>query len=179
MTKNLTTHFSLFLAGLVMFGLFACATSTTEQENKTEGFAIYLLAQNIAADEILKADIDNLELDTHPVLSSKDILAYSKDTHEIELTPSAYKRIGELQVPTSGMPFVVCVNRQPIYGGAFWVGYSSMSFQGIAIDILYAQQNRPIKIQLGYPESPELFVGDDSRSEIRILQSLEQEGKLK
>jgi len=77
------------------------------------------------------------------------------------------------------MPFVVCVNRQPIYGGAFWVSYSSESFHGIVIDTLYAQQNQPIRIQLGYPESPELFAGEDRRSDPRILQSLEQAGKLK
>jgi len=35
-----------------------------------------------------------------------------------------------------------------------------------------------VDIQLGYPASPEFFVGADPRSDPRILQSLRQAGKL-
>ena len=136
-------------------------------------------AQKITADEMLEANLSDLELEDKPVLSVDDIVAYSRNTHEIELTPAAYERLSQLGVPIAGMPFVVCVDRAPVYGGAFWVGYSSMAFNGIVIDTLPATQNRPIRIQLGYPESPELFVGEDRRSDPRILQSLEQAGKLK
>lgn len=160
--------------------LAACTTSTpTPVKETTEGFAIYLPARKIAADEILKVNLDNLELGDRPIVSIDDIVAYSKDTHEIELTPLAYERIKSLKVPTTGIPFVVCVDRQPVYGGAFWVGYSSQSFEGVVIDTLGAEQKLPIRIQLGYPESPELFVGQDRRSDARIMQALEKAGKLK
>lgn len=77
------------------------------------------------------------------------------------LLPTARDRVARLEVPmTTGVPFVVCVGDERIYGGAFWVSWSSMSFQGIVIDTLFAKMDgHPIRIQLGYPESPERFEG--------------------
>ena len=172
---------ALFMLTVLLSG---CAPASTPAMNALEplpgeGFAIYLLAQAITPNELLQVDIDSLNLAEQPILSIKDIVSYSKLTHEIELTAQAYRKMGQLEVPTSGIPFVACVDRQPIYAGAFWIGYSSQSYQGIAIDTLFAQLNHPIKITLGYPESPELFLGDDPRSDPRIMESLESAGKLK
>jgi len=141
-------------------------------------FAIYLLAQRISAGEISETDLSDLELEDEPILAVDDIVSYVEETHRIELTASAYERIWQLEVPTSGIPFVVCVGRDPIYGGAFWVGYSSMGFDGVVIDTLPASRQKPIQIQLGYP-SGSFFSGEDPRSNPRILRSLEQAGKLK
>ena len=148
-------------------------------EGTTEGFAIYLPAQEIAAAEILKTPLDTVQLVDKPTLSLDDIAAYSQDTHTIALTPSGFEKIRQLRVPTSGIPFVVCVNRQPIYAGAFWASYSSQSFNGTVIDTLLVEPGHSIRIQLGYPESPNLFVGEDRRADPRILQSLQQAGKLR
>ena len=171
----------VLLIDVALFSLAACTAPTPApiERPASEGFAIYLPARKITANEMLEANLSDLELEDKPVLSVDDIVTYSKNTHEIELTSAAYERLSQLSVPIAGMPFVVCVDRAPVYGGAFWVGYSSMAFNGIVVDTLFATQNRPIRIQLGYPESPELFVGEDRRSDPRILQSLEQAGKLK
>lgn len=150
------------------------ATITPTIEN---GFSIYLLAQNIPPEKLVI--LSHLELENKPVLSINDIVTYAKATHEIELTASGYERIHSLSVPTNGRAFAVCVNGAPIYSGAFWAGYSSQSFDGIVIDPIYATKEHPvIQIQLGYP-GPDFFHGDDPRSDPRILQALEQAGKLK
>ena len=172
------------LWGVLLLGtwlwLSACTVITpVPAQGSTEGFAIYLPAQKIAAAELLKTPLDTLQLEDKPIISLDDINAYSQDTHTIALTPSGYERIRQLQVPTSGIPFVVCVNRQPIYPGAFWASYSSQSSKGAVIDTLPVEAGRSIRIQLGYPESHELFTGEDRRSDPRILQSLQQAGKLK
>ena len=171
----------VLLIDVALFSLAACTAPTPAPTRgpASEGFAIYLPAQKIAAHEMLEADLSDLALEDRPVLSVDDIVTYSKSTHEIELTPAAYARLSQLSVPIAGMPFVACVDRAPVYGGAFWVAYSSVSFNGIVIDTLPATQHRPIRIQLGYPEAPELFVGEDRRSDPRIIQSLEQAGKLR
>lgn len=154
--------------------LLSPATITPTIEN---GFSIYLLAQNIPPEQL--AILSHLELENIPVLSINDIATYAKATHEIELTASGYERIHSLSVPTNGRAFAVCVNGDPIYSGAFWAGYSSQSFDGIVIDPIYATKEHPvIQIQLGYP-GPAFFHGDDPRSDPRILQALEQAGKLK
>jgi hypothetical protein len=55
-----------------------------------------------------------------------------------------------------------------------------LSYSGIVIDTLSAQMDNPtIRLQLGYPESPEFFEGEDLRSDPRILLSLEDAGKLR
>lgn len=176
-------HESLGLIALVMgviMLLVACTKSTpTPTTGVTEGFAFYLPAHKIATADILRINLNNLELSDQPIISLDDIVTYSKDTHEMELTPAACERIRSLEIPVRGLPFVACVDRQPIYGGAFWVGYSSLSFNGIAIDVLYCDQSHPIRIQLGYPESAELFMGEDYRADRRILQSLAEADKLK
>jgi hypothetical protein len=73
----------------------------------------------------------------------------------------------------------VCVDRQPIYSGAFWVAYSSLSFDGVVIDTFLATQDKPVlQIALGYP-GPGFFQGEDPRSDPRIVQALKEAGKLK
>ncbi len=155
-------------------------TSNSIPTNTVGDFSIYLVKQTMSAQQMMETDLSDLELEEIPILSIDDIVVYSWETHKIELTTSAYERIAELHVPvTTGVPFVVCVGREPVYGGAFWVGYSSISFRGIVIDKLFATENHPVRIQLGYPESPELFEGEAPRSAPRILQSLEAAGKLR
>jgi hypothetical protein len=159
--------------------LTACATVNPAPEH-VPGFAIYLVQPGITAQQMRTMDLDALELESAPILALNDILAYTWETHTIELSEPARERIAGLEVPvTSGLPFVACVGDERIYAGAFWVSYSSMSFDGVVIDTLFAQmEDGSIRIQLGYPASPEFFVGADPRSDPRILQSLREAGKL-
>ena len=142
-----------------------------------EGFAIYLLAQDTPPQQL--AMLSHLELAENPLLSTDDIISYREATHEIELTATGYDKIASLSVPVSGKAFAVCVDGQPIYAGAFWVGYSSLSFDGVVIDTLLASKEHPVlQIQLGYPGA-DFFHGADPRSDPRILQALDEAGKLR
>ena len=152
------------------------------ERRRNDGFAIYLVDETITAHEMLQVDVGKLELEETPVISVDDIVQYGLTTHEIQLTASAYERLGGLKVPVQGVPFVVCVGNERIYGGAFWASYSSVSYGGIVIDPCPATANDPdrtVRIQLGYPESLELFAGEDLRSHPRIVESLEAAGKVK
>ena len=169
--------FKLFALCMLVAALSACTGGST-QPGAVDGFAIYLIKGGISDPQL---DLTQFELEPTPFLSLDDILAYTWETHEIELTDAARQRVAQLEVPLStGVPFVVCVGAARIYPGAFWVSYSSMSYSGIVIDTLFAQMdNGVIRLQLGYPESPELFAGEDLRSDPRILQSLKDAGKLR
>jgi len=136
-----------------------------------------LLAQHVSASHLSGVELDSLEFEAEPILSVDDIVAYREETHEIELTASAYERIEQLEVPTNGLPFVVCVGRKPIYSGAFWAMFSSLSFDGVTIWVPLIEEHI-IQMKLGYPQAL-YFKGEDPRSDSRILQSLEQVGKLK
>jgi len=123
--------------------------------------------------------MSHLELADEPLISVVDIVSYSKSTHEIELTAEAYRRIAALKVPVSGKAFVVCVDGHPVYWGAFWTAISSMSFDGVTIELPIRPEPHVIQLQLGYPESPELFRGEDPRGNREIVESLKQAGKLR
>jgi hypothetical protein len=141
------------------------------------GFSICLLTQDSSPQQL--ASLSHLDLAEKPLLTIDDIISYRKATHEIELTAAGYDRIDRLSIPVNGKAFAVCVDGQPIYAGAFWVGYSSLSFDGVVIDALRASREQPVlQIQLGYPGA-DFFHGDDPRSDPKILQALEEAGKIR
>jgi hypothetical protein len=123
--------------------------------------------------------LSRIAISETPVIASGDIVDYNWNTHEILLTPDAFKRLDAMQVPTNGVSFIVCVDKSPVYRGAFWAGYSSLSFNGVTIMVKPgpAKENT-IQITLGYPEFS-FYSGEDPRSEKRIKDALEKAGKLK
>jgi hypothetical protein len=142
-------------------------------------FSIHLVKEGLSAQRVMDMNLSELQLEQVPILSTDDIVMYTWETHEIELTDSARERIARLKVPVqTGVPFVACVGAQRVYSGAFWTSESSMSFDGIVIDTLFARMDgHPIRIQLGYP-GRSMFEGADPRSDPRILQSLRKAVKL-
>lgn len=144
---------------------------------KGERFSIYLTRDNTPVSKL--PALNQIELADQPLIAIDDIVSYNQETHEIELTADAYQRVNELDIPTSGMVFVACVDSQPVYWGAFWAPYSSQSFDGVIILIpSFCTEADSIQIELGYP-APGFYSGEDPRSDPKILQSLEQAGKLK
>jgi hypothetical protein len=146
-------------------------------EPESEGeFAVYLTAQTISSGMVSQADLETLELEPEPILSTDDVLRYVGANHKILLTSSAFERINQLKVPIDGRAFVVCVGGERIYSGAFFTMASSLSFDGVVITVPLVDAS--LRLQLGYPASPDLFSGEDLRSEGRILEALRQAGKL-
>ena len=150
--------------------LSGCTTS------KGEGFAIYLTKGDISPARM--PALSHIDIEEQPLIGLDDIVTYYADTHHIELTPDAYERISKLEVPVSGKSFVVCVDREPIYWGAFWTPISSISFDGVTIwKPLGTQGPEIVKLELGYP-SPSFYGGEDPRNNAEVMESLEQAGKL-
>jgi hypothetical protein len=169
MKKRLLAVSIIFLP-LLLLALSGCGP-------QEEGFAIYLTKDDIPVAQM--EALSHVEIASTPVISEKDIIAYYKDTHEILLSKDAYERVQALQSLTFGKSFVICVDKAPLYWGAFWASYSSLSFNGVIIMVpsIFEQENT-IQIRLGYP-SPNFYQGEDPRSNPEIMQSLEQAGKLK
>lgn len=158
---------------IVLSSLVGGCSSQTSQE----GFAIYLLKDNIPVSQMDAQSHYNLA-DT-PLISIDDIVSYDGNLHRIELTPEAFERINQLDVPVAGLPFIVCVDKQMIYWGAFWTPISSISFSGVTIllDKIAGMQNI-IYLSLGYPD-PFYFKGSEPRSNQQIMDALQKAGKLK
>jgi hypothetical protein len=145
---------------------------------KHEGFAIYLTKEDVLPTQMSALSLSHIDIAEQFIIGLNDIISYNAQTHEIKLTASAYENIFQLDVPVSGKSFVVCVDRTPIYFGAFWTPVSSISFDGVTIwKPLNFQEPEVITLELGYPSSS-FYGGEDPRNNPEILQSLEQAGKL-
>ncbi len=141
-----------------------------------EGFAVYLTKDNIPPAQVEAQS--HADLAEEPIISLSDIVTYNAQTHELKLTDSAFERISNLEVPVQGKSFMVCVDKKPVYRGAFWTPVSSISFDGVTIwQPLGSQELKVITIELGYP-SPSFYGGEDPRNNAEIMKSLEQAGKL-
>lgn len=143
--------------------------------NEAEGFAIYLLEEDIPTAQPI---LSNVKLEQTPFISVKEIKTYNALTHELTLTSNAFNLILDLEVSVYGKPFIVCVDKKPIYCGAFWTPISSISFDGVTIcKPLDSQKSDTIKLELGYPSS-NFYGGEDPRENEDILKSLQKAGKL-
>jgi hypothetical protein len=164
--------FILSVVIIIIFTILVGGCTTT----KGEGFAIYLTRDDIppARMEVLS----HVEIVETSVISIKDIITYNTQTHEVILTDEAFKRISQLEVPVQGRSFVVCVDKMPLYWGAFWTPISSMSFDGVTIwKPLGSQELKVITLELGYPSSS-FYSGEDPRNNPVVMESLKQAGKL-
>ena len=174
MVRKLVGHANVIIIALIAVGviiiLSGCKTSNGE------GFAIYLTKEDIPPAQM--EAMSYVEIADQPVISLADIITYDAQTHELLITDTAFKRISELEVPVRGKSFLVCVDRSPVYWGAFWTYISSISFDGVAIwTPLLPQEPKAIKLKLGYPASS-FYGGEDPRNNAEVMKSLEQAGKL-
>jgi hypothetical protein len=166
---KLTAAISCLLLIITVYSGYIAAT-------KSEGFAIYLTREDISPAKM--EALSHVELSDQPIISVEDIITYNAQTHEMKLTPSAFERINELDIPVTGKSFIVCINKEPIYWGAFWTPASSISFDGVTIWKPYnTQEQKIIVLELGYPSSS-FYGGEDPRNNTKVLDSLERAGKL-
>jgi len=144
--------------------------------SKGDGFAIYLTKGDIPPAQM--EALSHVDIAEQPVISMEDIIKYNAETHEIKLTDTAFERISELDVPVSGKSFLVCVDKGPIYWGAFWTPFSSMSFDGVTIwKPFILEEPHIITLELGYPSSS-FYGGEDPRNNPEVMRVLEEAGKL-
>ena len=142
-----------------------------------EGFALYLTRDDVPPDRM--GALSHVELAGRPIISLKDIVSYNAGTHEMALSDGAYQRMSDLEVPVRGRSFLVCVDREPLYWGALWTAFSSVSFDGVVIlQPLRPEGPKVIGLELGYP-SESFYRGADPRSDAAALKSLERAGKLR
>lgn len=168
---------TVLTAAMLVTGCDACTRSSTPTPEPTEGFAIYLTDPEIRPENLVMQS--HLGLAEQPLITEADLVQYDWAKHELTFTVSGYEKLHAIKLPTSGVSFVVCVSKSPVYAGAFWPAYSSQSWDGIIIDPILMTLDRPVaRIELGYPGSSS-YQGSDPRGDERIKAALEKAGKLK
>jgi len=141
-----------------------------------EGFAIYLTEGDIPPTQM--PALSHVDTAEKPIIAADDIITYNTQTHELKLTTSAFERIAQLDVPVRGRSFVVCVDRKPVYQGAFWTPISSISYDGVTIwKPSSYQEPKVITLELGYPSSS-FYGGEDPRNNPEVIRAIDEAGKL-
>jgi hypothetical protein len=147
----------------------------------SDEFGIYLLADDRPATALAEEELQTVALQERLLIGASDIVSYDRDSHAMQLTEAAFRRVQELfplPVRVDGIPFVVRVGDERIYAGAFWTPLSSLSYDGVVILQPMGEPDRAVGLALGYP-SPEAFSGDDPRADPRIIEALERAGKVR
>ena len=151
------------------------------------GFSIYLPSnKNIPGYPLMVKGLKFVPLDKKPIITTNDIVSYDGKTHEMVLTSAGFAKVTKMMERNISLPFVICVGNERIYAGDIVKVICSASFSGVVIEegTMCALpgdkslEKNEIFIQLGYPNE-KFFVGQDPRSDSRILKALKQAGKLK
>ncbi len=150
-----------------------------------ERFGIYLLADaDIRADQAAQLPLDSLVLeDPAPLVHLGTLSYYDGVTHALHIggirqgTDYIFNHLPEVGV--YGLPFVVMVNGERIYLGAFYTMVSSLTFDHPVIIINYPEPDSDcLTIHRNYAEDPPPGT-PDPRTDSRLFDLLEAAGKLK
>jgi hypothetical protein len=160
---------SLILLAMVCFAAI-CRSQTTNS------FGIYLTAEPVDGNHLdyRKMDWLHVKLETTPVISEADILAYDLTNHWLTLNAEVFKRLPA--PPVWGRPFVVVADGERVYLGAFMTPASSIPAPVPSI-LLWRSPSRTnlppdtLQIDRAYP-TPSFGVGPDPRSDERIKRTL-------
>ena len=98
-------------------------------EPQVDDFGIYLLQEEGPPTGLSEGGPDDAAVEDQPLIGLKDIAAYDLENHRMKLSSSTYRRVQELfglPVKVDGIPFVVQVEDEAIYRGAFWSPASSL-----------------------------------------------------
>ncbi|MDR3601757.1 MAG: hypothetical protein P4L49_14950 [Desulfosporosinus sp.] len=187
MKSLLRKMFSLFLL-LFILVLVGCtensnnsnkiAVSSLKSNEASNHFAIFLVKREQTGNAI-NAKIEDLQLETQPVLTDKDLKVYKWKEHILELRKDFdFNKVLDY-VPLSGLPFVVVANDQRVYLGTFWTAISSQIPSLPSVMVLPMSPQNTIHIIAGYHPSNTTNSQFDPRSNQLIHDALKSVGKIK
>ena len=105
---------------------------------RSNELGFYLLADpSISAVEARQEALSDLQLAEEPLFDLDDIEYYDWGSHRFSISERAFialRNVVKAHHSVSGIPFVVVVNQQPRYLGAFWFAYSSIGPSFPSID---------------------------------------------
>ena len=184
--KSFVLRKMLFLFLLIL--VLACSLENPYKSNRipvssmknhqvSNHFAIFLVKREQTGNAI-NIKIEDLQLETQPVLTDKDLKIYKWKDHSLELRRD-FDFSGLLDyVPLSGLPFVVVANDERVYLGAFWTPISSQTAPIPSVMVLPMSPQNTIHIIAGYPDKT-TNSQSDPRSDQLIYDALKSVGKLK
>jgi acetyl esterase/lipase len=135
-------------------------TARAEEPTKPK-FGIYLPKLDVYSatpdvrarviDYLRTTDPSEIPLADHPVLTEAGLESYDWDNHTLHLRPGHNLWLTVRPPGTGGVPFVVVVENEPIYVGAFWTIFSSVPASAPVILWDDERKSNTLSIQPGFP----------------------------
>ncbi|MDQ0887960.1 hypothetical protein QFZ81_003048 [Paenibacillus sp. V4I9] len=158
------------ILNLLLFLIVGCNNGNKSAINE---FSIYLVKE-LSTTEAMSKKLDDLPLETIPVLTDKEIRTYDWTEHEFTMKEGiSLEEKLDGKVSLSGKPFVVVVGNERIYLGSFWSYLSSQFNPDIPIISSVwnkGSDNDMYKIQYGKNQDP--------RDDTKIFEALKGLGKV-
>ena len=170
-TRNLL--FLSIIALVLQFPAFAVETP----DSLCSAYEIYVTKNRISYNfqtDYSTINLDTIELNDTPFLTSNEIESYDTVNHIINLKIPV-DSLDFSDTPVYGQMFVVLVNKESVYCGFFWSAISSVPCQWIYME----DPNGPIglndfqiKLSAGYPNQS-FFLGNDPRNAPKVFEALQ------
>lgn len=168
--SNKIRLFTILLAMLLLvIGCDKNSTYTTKHD-----LSIYLV-KDLSTSEAMSKNIDELPLETVPVLTDMEIEMYNWKEHSFSIKDGfSLEQKLEGKIPLDGKPFVLVVDGTRIYLGSFWTLISSLCYPEIpAINSVWSANFGKNTYTIQYR-----FEKQDPRDDKRIYEALKSMGKL-
>ncbi|QTL96658.1 hypothetical protein GM661_01050 [Iocasia frigidifontis] len=154
--------------------LSACNKVGTGTDNNKHSLSIYLV-KDLSVEEAMSMNIDELPLETLPVLTDNEIEKYNWGEHTFYIK-NGFNIEGKLEgkVPLNGRPFVFLIDGKRIYLGSFWNMLSSLHWSNIpTINSVWSGEFTENKYHIAKANEQQ-----DPREDKRIFETLKSLGKL-
>jgi len=164
----------------ICFFICFCSENNVSENISEAGLCFYFLNDTtLTASQLFNADINQLKLAEKPFLTYNDMHYYNWADHVFQVDSLKAKDIFRRSInkpSVFGIPFIVKVDNERIYLGAFWFLYSSIPPRCPYIEAPINLINSPniIQIQKSWKANE-----TDVRNDIRIYTSLKKHGLLK
>ncbi len=164
---------------ILIISIFASCEKYQSVRQPGTGLEFYLIKDFQRVGTSAKIINSTVTLSDSVIIYYDEIISYDSDTYTFTVTESCANKLNDFKNNhIHGTPFAVTVDKEIIYTGYFWCGFSSSMVDWVTIDPLnYSGKNR-LRVSLGYPG---LIQGDyipDNRNDYRILDILKKDGKL-
>lgn len=168
----ISSKIKLFIILNVMLFLIVSCNSGNKEDAVNE-FSIYLV-EGLSTTEAMSKELDDLPLETIPVLTDKEIRTYNWTKHEFTIKEgiSLEERL-DGEVPGGGKPFVIVVDNERIYLGSFWSYVSSLFNPDIPkIYSMWDKESENDRYKITYQKN------QDPRIDTKIYTALKELGKI-
>ena len=115
---------------IISIALLMVGCRNASETGSDHNFSVFLV-EGLHTAQAMGRDLNDLQLQSTPLLTQEDLLSYDWQEHTFILKDFNLEERLEGKVPLNGLPFVVVADDERIYLGTFWNHLSSLHLQDI------------------------------------------------